>query len=251
MKKALTITLAGTLFTIEEDAYQKLDGYLKSVQAYFGANADGSEIIKDIEARMAEQLMENKTPAGIVTIDAVDKLISTMGRVEDFGDSDKSQPNSSSNPKRLYRDTDDVVIAGVASGIAAYIGIDPLLVRLGFIILAIITSGAAILIYIICVLVIPKAETAAEKIKLHGGPVTLNTFRETVKKNFDEVKKSSALDTFVRGIGKVIYTIVTLIVKLVGFALLLASIIAGFAATFVFVNLAFNIHTSYRRVSGI
>jgi phage shock protein PspC (stress-responsive transcriptional regulator) len=48
--------------------------------------------------------------------------------------------------KRLYRRTDDKVIAGVASGLADYFEIDPVLVRIGFVILA-IAGGAGIVAY--------------------------------------------------------------------------------------------------------
>ena len=58
-------------------------------------------------------------------------------------------------PKRFYRNTFDKKIAGVASGLADYFDIDPLLVRLIFVILA-FAGGGGLLIYIILWIVTPE-----------------------------------------------------------------------------------------------
>lgn len=53
-----------------------------------------------------------------------------------------------SSPKRLYRDTNDQKIAGVCSGLARHLGVDPLLVRIGFV-AALLIGGAPILAYLL------------------------------------------------------------------------------------------------------
>jgi phage shock protein C len=58
-------------------------------------------------------------------------------------------------PKRFYRSTIDKKIAGVAGGLGDYFDIDPLLVRLIFVILA-IAGGGGVLIYIILWIVTPE-----------------------------------------------------------------------------------------------
>lgn len=66
-----------------------------------------------------------------------------------------TEPNI--NPsKRLYRMREGRVVAGVCTGIAAYFGIDPTLVRLGFALLAIFGGGVGILLYLIAWIVIPE-----------------------------------------------------------------------------------------------
>ncbi len=57
-------------------------------------------------------------------------------------------------PKRLYRSTTDRKLAGVAAGLAEYFVMDPLLVRLAFVILT-LAGGGGILIYIIMWIVTP------------------------------------------------------------------------------------------------
>jgi len=59
-------------------------------------------------------------------------------------------------PKRLLRSTSNRVIGGVCAGIAEYYNIDPTLVRVGFVLLALL-GGPGILLYIILLLVIPGA----------------------------------------------------------------------------------------------
>ena len=56
--------------------------------------------------------------------------------------------------KKLYRNTEQKMFAGVCSGIADYINIDPTLVRLLWALVGL--SGAGIVAYIICALIIPE-----------------------------------------------------------------------------------------------
>ncbi len=259
MKKALSITLAGMLFTIEEDAYDKLSGYLKSVQSYFGSYPDSAEIIKDIEARMAEQLMSmHDKPNAVVTIVDVEKLISIMGRVEDFGEKQDTKQQASQNnaqgPRRLMRDPDDEIIAGVASGFAAYFGIDVTMMRVIFIVVSLILGGggAGIVIYIILALVLPKASTPAEKVMMHGGPISLESFKENFSEMGQNIKKNSSdlfskdakprniLDKLFRVLGKIIVVLVKVAVKIIGIAVAVIPAVAIAVLTFAMFTALFN-----------
>jgi phage shock protein PspC (stress-responsive transcriptional regulator) len=59
-------------------------------------------------------------------------------------------------PKKLRRSATDRVLGGVCAGIAEYYGLDPVLVRVAFVLLAFL-GGPGILLYIILLLVIPEA----------------------------------------------------------------------------------------------
>ena len=63
---------------------------------------------------------------------------------------------------KLTRSNDDVMVAGVAAGLAEYLNIDPVLVRLLFVLLT-ITGGHGILIYAVLWLLMPQ-ESITEKI---------------------------------------------------------------------------------------
>ncbi|HEX6207605.1 MAG TPA: PspC domain-containing protein [Actinomycetota bacterium] len=57
----------------------------------------------------------------------------------------------------LRRSRTDRIVGGVAGGLARYFGIDPILVRLGFILLT-IAGGSGVLIYLIAWVIIPEEE---------------------------------------------------------------------------------------------
>jgi phage shock protein PspC (stress-responsive transcriptional regulator) len=60
-------------------------------------------------------------------------------------------------PKRLVRDTRQGVIGGVAAGLGQYLDVDPVLVRLAFVLLF-FANGFGLLAYLVCWVVIPRAE---------------------------------------------------------------------------------------------
>ena len=94
MKKTISINISGVIFHIEEDGYEKLKGYLSSIQQYFSTYEDSQEIVTDIENRIAEKLLktlkagqngDEKSPARqAVTIEDINGLIAQMGTVADF-----------------------------------------------------------------------------------------------------------------------------------------------------------------------
>ncbi len=194
MKKALQISLAQTLFAIEEDAYTKLDTYLKNVRAHFETTEGKDEIIADIEGRIAEQFLETKR--AVVTIIDVDAVIASMGHTEDFGGEPRpahDAPAMPPRPRKLYRNPDDKVIAGVCSGIAAYLGVDVVWVRLAFVLFT-LGTGFGIILYIVLWLLVPEAATPSQKLEMTGTPVTIETISENVKEKIEVVKEKHGSD---------------------------------------------------------
>lgn len=103
MKKNISINLFGTLYNIDEDAYNLLENYLKSMQRYFGRQEGGEEIADDIEHRVAE-LLWKKREAGMTAVDinVVKEIIDTIGNAEDIAsdDGNKSESGFASYNKR-------------------------------------------------------------------------------------------------------------------------------------------------------
>jgi phage shock protein PspC (stress-responsive transcriptional regulator) len=240
MKKALTITLNKILFYIEEDAYHRLHTYLESIKKTFASSEDKEEIMADIEARIAEQFqVVTKTAKQAVTIDEVEQLIRTMGTSEDIA-SDEPIHTGTGEPrklKKLYRDTDNQIIAGVASGLAAYFGIDSVYVRLGFVILSAF-SGLGVAIYVIMWIAVPEAQTLSQKMEMQGDPVTLKNLEEAVKARVDneKVKKPAgkvvgAFRQIFEALGKVLRAGGGGLRALIGLALTIAGSAACVAAT--------------------
>ena len=144
MNKTVNINLAGIFFHIDEDAYLKLSRYLEAIKRSFTDSQGRSEIISDIEARIAELFAERiQNEKQVVGIKLVDEVIAIMGQPEDYlvDDEifeDEPQPRSTYNnrvTKKLFRDTDNSYIGGVATGLSHYFGIDAIWMRLLWILL--------------------------------------------------------------------------------------------------------------------
>src|SRR4030095_3387292 len=177
MKKIININLSGRVVPIEDSAYEKLQEYIESLRRYFAKEEGRDEIINDIESRIAE-LMSEKVRKGSDSItDAdVNEIANSMGRPEDFeGEEIKEQSYASASatgssqqsiqaqapPKdkrRLYRDTSDKFIGGVCSGVAAYLNVDPAIVRVLFAIIILGTWFFGLLAYVIMWIVLPAKE---------------------------------------------------------------------------------------------
>jgi phage shock protein PspC (stress-responsive transcriptional regulator) len=175
MKKIININLSGRVIPIEDSAYEKLQGYIESLRRHFAHEEGRDEIINDIESRIAE-LMNDKIRkgAGAVTDADIDEIISIMGRPEDFdgesAETENTQSNSSQQQQqsytnygtgsrnRLFRDTSDKLIGGVCSGLAAYMNVDPSIVRILFAIITLGGFGVGFLIYIVLWIVLPTKD---------------------------------------------------------------------------------------------
>ena len=170
MNKTVTFNLNGLVFTIEEDGYALLKQYLDTVKAYFGRQADGLEIVSEIEARIAEKFRLALDAAGRQVLYAADvnQLITEMGTVDDFEAfeaDDETQNNNyestytaSSRPKRFYRTSHSRILAGVANGLAVYLKADVSLVRLLFILSTIFLAGFGLILYLVLWIATPESD---------------------------------------------------------------------------------------------
>jgi len=169
MKKTISINIAGLVFHIEEDGFDKLRTYLNAVQRYFASYEDSKEIISDIESRVAERFL-NKQKADdkqAISLYDVDELIKAMGSVTDFEAVEEDEDLAGNKPnvaapvapektggyqstekpyetpkqqvppsdykrKPLVRDTKRKLLGGVCAGLAHHLNVDPLLTRLVF-----------------------------------------------------------------------------------------------------------------------
>jgi phage shock protein PspC (stress-responsive transcriptional regulator) len=274
MKKNISINISGIIFHIEEDGYETLKKYLDSINKYFSTFEDSSEILADIESRIAEiflsKLNEEKQ---VITFEDVNSLVATMGSVSDFkavedqdaayaanpaGESQSSQEQQQSSSqssanytpsrhlmrdqkrkvlggvcgglanyfnidalwirlifalltfaygitifvyiimwilvpgsyeldepivaKKMYRDPEHKVIGGVAGGVAAYLGVDIIAMRVMFIIFTVM-GGLGLFLYIVLWVILPEAKTITDKMQMQGERVTLSNIESTLKKN--------------------------------------------------------------------
>lgn len=246
MKKNISINISGIIFHIEEDGYVKLKDYLESINKYFSSFEGSTEIIADIESRIAEiflsKLNEDKQ---VITLDDVTSLIATMGGIQDFQaveeeiapdavepdqTGDSHQPGDEDGQpkphKKLYRDTKRRIIGGVAAGIANYLSVDPLWIRLIFIILMFdvfvthAVSSLVFLTYIIMWIVVPGSDNLKEdkKVKkMYRNPQqrVIGGVASGIAAYFDTdvtlIRVLFVLTTFIGGFGLIAYIVLWII----------------------------------------
>ena len=187
MKKNIRVNVSGILFNIDEDAYAKLEDYLMRLERHFGKNSGGKEIIEDIESGIADmmnsKLNEMKTIINIADIEEIIKAMGEPGEIDDDTDPNEEQKKqysyNSNKQKRLYRDEDDRVIAGVCSGISHYLNIDVALIRILFVILLFTATG--FLIYIVLWIAVPEATSTAQKLEMEGETINIDNIEKKIR----------------------------------------------------------------------
>ncbi|MGN7705677.1 PspC domain-containing protein [Chryseobacterium sp. D764] len=198
MNKTLSIGLAGFSFTIEEHAYIKLSDYLNALRSSLDAS-EADEVMHDIEIRMVEIFKDSLGKREVINDTDVEKVIAQIGSPEKIEEQEEayfSEKTSTRNTnsgtyysdkKQLFRDPEKQKVAGVCAGLAQYVGMDITAMRaiwLGIFVLGIFTAAISSsligLLYVILWIVLPKAETAADFLKMQGKPM-----------NFDNLKNES------------------------------------------------------------
>jgi phage shock protein PspC (stress-responsive transcriptional regulator) len=257
MNKTIIININGIVFHIEEDAYEVLKNYMTDVKRHFMNSDDSLEITTDIENRIAEmfnELLANEHKQVIIEQD-VKSIIEQMGTVADFEKLEQdTEPSfsdtyyNSSTTRRLFRDPDDHLIAGVCSGIANYFDMDVVWIRLAFA-LIVLAGGTGIILYIILWIVIPKAVSRADRMVMKGEKLNLQGFKKnfeeemgSMRNNFSNFKHEAKpfvyktrdfigdffyhLGTFFNGAGKVLLKLIGLFILLCCFSALVFFIVA-------------------------
>jgi phage shock protein PspC (stress-responsive transcriptional regulator) len=197
MKKTLTINLSGSVFHIDDDAYEKLSAYLSKINRHFGNDADAKEIVEDIEARISEIFSEKiKNGAEVINIAHVEEIIVIMGTPEAISNEEEEKEKVSEKRtfrirgKRLYRDPENRVLGGVCSGLGAYFSVDPVLIRILFVLVFFFPIGSSVLIYLILWIVVPKAASTAQRLEMKGEEVNIDNISKSIKEEMQDVKEN-------------------------------------------------------------
>ena len=211
MKKNITINLFGQLYNIDEDAYELLNNYEESLRHHFSKQEDGAEIFNDIEARIAELLSEQKAKGvEAISIEHVQDIIKRIGAPEEIGneemDSDEAGQSRAEGaaPKRLYRDMENKLLAGVLAGFANYFGGDRTWWRIGFILICVPLFGffklfhigfmnlGPVIAYVVLAILLPSAATPEERLKMKGKAVNPQTLANEVTNEAQQKKDAAA-----------------------------------------------------------
>ncbi len=195
MNKTININLGGIFFHIDEVAYQKLKNYLNAIRRSLSDDPKGKdEIITDIESRIGELLSEKiKDVRQVINEGDINEVIDIMGKPEDYmvdDDvfNDDNNAYKRSKARKLYRDADDKFLGGVSSGMAHYLNVDVIWVRLGWLIAA-FGFGFGFIVYPILWILLPQANSTAEKLEMEGEDVNISNIEKKIKDELFEVSE--------------------------------------------------------------
>lgn len=206
MNEIIRIHIAKMPYEIEVSAKKELTNYFDDLKKY----CNDDEIINDVEVRVTEILQDlNVEKNGIISLKEVEKIKEQIGDAKLFaGDEvaevDDEQKSSSDKmerePKKIFRDTQNGIFGGIASGLSLYLNMDVAFIRIVMIILLIISFGWASMLYLIMWIIIPKAKNANDIIKLKGKKVTANEIKE-INREYDFERSDLRNRQFLRVLG--------------------------------------------------
>jgi len=254
MKEVKKCSLCGIAFTMDTDAYETLSEYLESLRKNYRENADGEEIVADIEARIAELILSAQDNTHAVSKPLVLDIIAQMGSADDISGTDPADARRGGPriPRRLYRDAENARLGGVCSGIGKYFDIDPVWVRLALFAPLLLNcfqwipplrwtgpmTGNLFGIFVVCYLImwfaVPTARTARQKLEMNGEKITEQTIRRTAGAQSGEPggRARSVVAEIVSVLGKVVLILLKIFAGILVFGFILTAcglIIALFA----------------------
>ena len=256
MKKNITINLFGQLYNIDEDAYELLNNYEESLRHHFSKQEDGAEIFNDIEARIAELLSEQKAKGvEAISIEHVQDIIKRIGAPEEIGneemDSDEAGQSRAEGaaPKRLYRDMENKLLAGVLAGFANYFGGDRTWWRIGFILICVPLFGffklfhigfmnlGPVIAYVVLAILLPSAATPEERLKMKGKAVNPQTLANEVTNEAQQKKDAAAGTDYHRNARGCVAGFFSILVAMFQLILIIVCSVASVAILFMLLRL--------------
>lgn len=186
MDKVCYVGIGGKSFTVDANAYDRLDAYLNVFRSKLSVE-ERAESMEELESRVAELLHQFMSESGkeVVSLWMVNDVISRIGLPDGSSMDDTYQQNGSrrenggtqtGQTKKLYRDPRNQMIGGVCAGLAAYADVDVVIIRLLAVLAVFVTVG--LLAYVIFWIVVPVADTADKQCELRGlAPTSENLSR--------------------------------------------------------------------------
>lgn len=190
MKRVMNACIGGRSFTLNDDAYNRLDAYLRHFREKLTVpDAQKAEVMDEIEGRISDLFFQEVGDSSrVVTLQMVEKVVSTLGMPD--GSAETGYAYSSAFPedkvpRKLYRDMDNKGVAGVCAGLAHYFEIDVTIIRI-IMLVALIMGTSGFWIYVVLWIAVPKAETPAQKCEMRGIPATAENMARFAGRNNTE-----------------------------------------------------------------
>lgn len=249
MNEVVKVSIAGVAFAFEQEAYAIVKDYVDRLEAGYAKKPDGREIVADIEARMAELILDQQESERIVGVHLARSVVAQLGFPDDMDEGEECPLEKI--PKRLYRNPDGAILGGVCSGLGVYFRVDPVWIRLAFflplLVLIIIGSipgggytshffgsmfGMFIVLYFILWIAIPLAKTPRQKLEMRGERVTASSIRQAFSEDAlvmspspRRQRSASVWADIMYGIGRILLFTLKAIIMIIALALGIASIV--------------------------
>ena len=255
MNEIKKCSIAGISFTLEKDAYEALQAYIKSLKDTYKNNPDGEEIIADIEARIAELILSTQPAEGIVAKPLIDNIIKQLGSAEEIDEEGTEYQAETIDhngnpriPRRLYRDLENKKLGGVCAGVANYFDVDPTWIRLAMFIPLVLTMfgsveilrwitpvtgnlfGFVVIGYIIMWFTIPAASSARQKLEMKGERVTARNIHEATQAPSLDERERTMLAKVVMAAGSLLLIIFKVIALFILIGLVVGVSVLSFIA---------------------
>lgn len=229
MNEITHIHLGRQPYTISVEAHKLLKAYLADISA----KVSDKSVVDEVELRMSELLTERGVSDDkVILAEDIAYLKSQLGDADDFSDEDdqestnkKHEKSEEKTSKRLFRDREGAMLAGVSSGLANFLGLDVVIIRILFVLFTIFGSGAGLVVYVVLWLVMPEAKSTSEKLQMKGKPVTLEALKESVS----QADAAGAVQRASSKIAPAVNHVFQVIMKVIGAGFILA----GFGLVFV------------------
>lgn len=180
MKKTINVAIGGCSFTIDEDAYIRLEEYLDSFSSGLEKTSGSKTAADELEMRIADLLKEKLGNREVVDLGIVNAVLNQTGPVgtesRQSEDNHYYRPGDKERIRKFFRDADGKKLAGVCSGLALYLNIDVSLIRILFLVVFFFGSAGG-WVYLVLWIIAPEARTAAEKCEMRGIPPTAENIR--------------------------------------------------------------------------
>ena len=177
MKKTVNVAIGGCSFIIDEDAYVAMSEYLENFRNALGASNASNDVMDELEGRIADLLKQKLAGREVVNLKMVEDIIAQIGYPDGYDADNNVNNEDMSAIKKLFRDPDDKKIGGVCSGLALFLGLDVVFIRIIFLI-ALFFCGGGFWAYVIFWIVAPEAKTAVEKCEMRGIPPTAENIKK-------------------------------------------------------------------------
>lgn len=235
MDKTIKINLGGSLFQIDEEAYKILRRYLQDIDDRLKNTQGGAETIEDLELRIAEIFNSQGAASAVISKENVEAMMAIIGKPEDFDTGDEPAGEQTARPrstgsKKLYRNPDDLILSGVCGGLAPFLNIDAVWIRLAFIIFTFFFFIGP-LVYLALWIALPTARSDAQKREMYGRndfrSYLANTSYPATSGVLAEPAVSGAghaINEIFRAIGKVLFIFLRIFLIIIG----IVFVIGGF-----------------------